>query len=390
MNNPEPEPAKGPERMTTEVAPDKAPAVADPVHAVPPPLPGAPSAADLVQTVPSPLPGTESVVPPEGRPDLPAADSVAKAVDLDELHQAVIRLSKGINVIANNNTLWTEIHLNKPQLERLRSDNAALVKKVEDLEAKLRDTDTELQGAVGSVSEGEQKIQKLSSDIAAKQEDIRLLKEAEALASSKIVLLSTELGGIKGALAARDGELKASKEDCRVADVRIRELEVQVSELQKVEKELRELLRNRLAQHIPECLLISGAASQLLEFDAAASRGDAPSQRVLAGLSLLKAGFSAGAGPDDKLIAVRSVGTALHAVWTAQGKDARAISRLFSEWQDYLNAIPGAGFQLVVPDLGQSVPQNVTAPAGVTKVSEVQLWIVKGGNGSIYCKGVVR
>lgn len=371
MSNQDADAAKGPEHMTTEVAPDNAPAVADSVQAVPPQLPGA-----------------ESAVPPEGRSDVPVAE--ANAVDLAEIHQAVIRLSKGIDVIASNNTLWTEIHLNKPQLERLRSDNEALVKQVGDLEAKLRDTDTELQGALGSVSEGAQKIAGLESDIAAKREDIRQLKEAEALASSKIELLSAELGGIKDSLATRDGELRVSKEDCRVAGVRIRELEALVSELQNVEKDLRELLRNRLAQHVPECLLSSGAAGQLLEFDAAASRGDAASQRVLAGLSLLKAGFSAGAGPDDKLIAVRSVGTALYAVWSAQGKDARVISRLFSEWQDFLNAIPGAGFQLVVPDLGQSVPQNVTAPAGVTKVSEVQLWIVKGGNGSIYCKGVVR
>lgn len=371
MSNQDADAAKGPEHMTTEVAPDNAPAVADPVQVDPPPLPGA-----------------ESAVPPEGRSDVPVAE--AKAVDLAEIHQAVIRLSKGIDVIASNNTLWTEIHLNKPQLERLRSDNEALVKQVGDLETKLRDTDTELQGALGAVSEGAQKIAGLESDIAAKREDIRQLKEAEALASSKIELLSAELGGIKDSLATRDGELRVSKEDCRVAGVRIRELEALVSELQNVEKDLRELLRNRLAQHVPECLLSSGAAGQLLEFDAAASRGDAASQRVLAGLSLLKAGFSAGAGPDDKLIAVRSVGTALYAVWSAQGKDARVISRLFSEWQDFLNAIPGAGFQLVVPDLGQSVPQNVTAPAGVTKVSEVQLWIVKGGNGSIYCKGVVR
>lgn len=317
-------------------------------------------------------------------------EAETKDVDLAQIHQAFILLSKSIKVIEKNNTLWTEIHLNKPELERLRSDNEALVKKVGDLEAKLRETETELQGAVGSVSDGAKKIERLESEVAAKQEDIRRLKEAEELASNEIKLYSIELGGIKDALATRDGELKVSKEDNCVAGVRIRELEAQVSELQIVEKDLRELLRKRLAQHVPEYLLSSGVASQLLEFDAAASRGDAASQRVLAGLSLLKAGFSAGVGPDDKLIAVRSVGTALYAVWSAQGKDARAISRLFSEWQDFLNAIPGAGFKLVVPDLGQSVPQNVTAPTGVTKVSEVLLWIVKAGDGGIYSRGIVR
>lgn len=373
MSNPEADAAKGTERMMTKVAPDDAPA-----------------ATDTVLSVPPPLPVTALAVPPEGQPDVPVAGPEVKAIDLAEIHQAVITLSKGIDVIANNNALWVEIHRNKPELHKLRSDNDDLFKKVAELEAKLHDTETELRGAEGSVSEGAQIIEKLESEVTAKQADIRQLKEGEALANSKIDLLSKELGGIKHELATREAELKASQEDCRNADTKIRELESKVGELLKVENELRELIRNRLAQHVPECLLVSGAASQLLEFDAAASRGDAAAQRVLAGLALLRSGFAAGSGPDDKLIAVRSVGTALYAVWSAQGKDARAISKLFSEWQDYLNAIPGAGFQLVVPDLGQNIPQNVTAPAGATKVSEVQLWIVKGGNGAIYSKGVVR
>jgi hypothetical protein len=44
----------------------------------------------------------------------------------------------------------------------------------------------------------------------------------------------------------------------------------------------------------------------------------------------------------------------------------------------------------VVPDLGQTPPTTVTAPAGLTKVSEVQLWIIKAADGGIYARGIVR
>jgi hypothetical protein len=110
----------------------------------------------------------------------------------------------------------------------------------------------------------------------------------------------------------------------------------------------------------------------------------------MAGLSQLRAAFIPGAGPDDKLAAVKSIGVALYAAWSTQSKGAETIHRLFTEWQNFLNDLPGAGYQLVVPDLGQGVPQNVTPLDGVIKVNEVQLWIVKGGTGGTYSKGIVR
>lgn len=147
---------------------------------------------------------------------------------------------------------------------------------------------------------------------------------------------------------------------------------------------------NRLAHFLPQGILDSKIGSQIMAFDASAAIGDQPSLRVMAGLSQLRAAFIPGSGPDDKLVAVKSIGLALYAAWSSQSKDAKEIHALFAEWQNFLNNLPGPGYQLVVPDLGQNVPQNVTAPAGVAKVSEVQLWIVKGDAGSIYSRGIVR
>jgi hypothetical protein len=371
MSTPEADPGKSAVQAMSDVPPAGAPA--------------APSEPTQDSTAQPPEPSAASA---QSLADVPVA--VTKEMDLGQLHEAFVRLSKGIDIIASNNSLWTEIHLNKPELNRLREDKEIQAKKIGELENKLRDTEIELLGATSSAEEKAQRVEQLETAVAAKGEDVRQLKEAEALAEEKISLFTKELANLKESLAARDEDLKAAKEESRLAGSKIEELKAKLAEAEKIERDLRDLLRNRLSQHVPDVLLGSAAAGQLLEFDAAASKGDAASQRVLAGLSQLRAGFAAGAGPDDKLLAVRSIGSALYAVWSAQGKDPRAVSSLFSEWQDYLNAIPGAGYQLVVPDLGQSIPQNVAAPAGATKVSEVQLWIVKGGNGAVYSKGMVR
>lgn len=372
MSNPEVNPDKSPEHMTADVLPAE----------------GAAATPAVAPDVSTQVTDATSAEAPQGQAEAPGA--VTKEIDLAQLHEAFLRLSKGIDLIAANNTLWTEIHLNKPELIRLREDKEIQAKKIGELENKLRDTEIELLGATSSSAEGALLIHKLESDLAAKGEEVRQLKEAEALAAEKIAIINKDLANLKESLAVRDTDLKSTKEECLLAIAKIEELKATVAESEKVEKDLRDLLKNRLAQHVPASLLGSAAAPQLLEFDAAASRGDAASQRVLAGLSQLRSGFAAGAGPDDKLLAIKAIGSALYAVWSAQGKDPRTISSLFSEWQDHLNGIPGAGYQLVVPDLGQSIPQNVAAPAGATKVSEVQLWIVKGGNGAVYSKGIVR
>jgi predicted nucleic acid-binding Zn-ribbon protein len=372
MSNPEAEPVKSVEPAMTEVSSVVVPA----------------ASTDSVQGDSEQPQDATSSSSTQGQADVPS--TAANQIELAQLHEAIIRLSKGINIIASNNSLWTEIHLNKPELIRLRQDTEIQAKKIGELENKLRDNEIELLGATNSAQESSQLIQKLELNLDAKGEEVRQLEEEEELAKERLTLLNDEIASLNKSLASLDADLKSTKEEARTANSKIEVLNARILEAERVEKDLRDLLRNRLAQHVPERLLGSDAAGQLLEFDAAASRGDAASQRVLAGLSQLKAGFSPGAGPDDKLLAVRAIGSALYAVWSAQGKDPRAIASLFSEWQDCLNGIPGAGYQLVVPDLGQTIPQNVTAPAGATKVSEIQLWIVKGGNGAIYSKGIVR
>ena len=233
-------------------------------------------------------------------------------------------------------------------------------------------------------------IRRREDEIVGVRKEIAALEEARKQDSAEHVQTKAIFDGLK----TQHADLITAK-DLLVQEIGSyhRRLEDTVGELAAMTAQvnaLHESNAHRLAHYLPEGMLASKVAPQVLAFEAAASNGDAVSLRVMAGLTQLRAAFISGAGPDDKLIAVKAIGLALYAAWSSQGKDPVSIASLFSEWLDYLNGISGAGFQLVVPDLGQTIPQNVTAPAGATKVSEIQLWIVKGGSGAIYSKGIVR
>jgi len=233
-------------------------------------------------------------------------------------------------------------------------------------------------------------IRRREDEIVGVRKEIAALEEARRLDAVEQVQTKVIFDGLK----TQHADLITAK-DLLVQEIGSyhRRLEDTVGELSAMSARLNALHESnahRLAHYLPEGMLASKIAPQVIAFESAASTGDAVSLRVMAGLTQLRAAFISGAGPDDKLVAVKAIGLALYAAWSSQGKDALSIASLFSEWLDYLNGISGAGFQLVVPDLGQTIPQNVTAPAGATKVSEVQLWIVKGGNGAIYSKGIVR
>ena len=233
-------------------------------------------------------------------------------------------------------------------------------------------------------------IRRREDEIVGVRKEIAALEEARKQDAAEHVQTKAIFDGLK----TQHADLITAK-DLLVQEIGSyhRRLEDTVGELAAMTAQvnaLHESNAHRLAHYLPEGMLASKVAPQVLAFESAASTGDAVSLRVMAGLTQLRAAFISGAGPDDKLIAVKAIGLALYAAWSSQGKDSLSIASLFSEWLDYLNGISGAGFQLVVPDLGQTIPQNVTAPAGATKVSEVQLWIVKGGNGAIYSKGIVR
>jgi hypothetical protein len=189
------------------------------------------------------------------------------------------------------------------------------------------------------------------------------------------------------ALKTKQAELEATIVDLNSL---VRSGQQTIEGLRKEIEDIRGAMSRRLAQFVPTGILESKIGAQVVAFDDEAASGDASSLGVIAGLSQLRAAFVPGAGPDDTKAAVKSIGSSLYAAWSAKSWDAKSIHAHFALWQGVLNNLPSPGYQLVVPDLGQSVPTNVTAPAGVTKVSEVQLWIVKGGDGGIYSKGIVR
>ena len=237
------------------------------------------------------------------------------------------------------------------QAERITSLEAELKNLTSGLEKATLELDQEAKAKAAAAAD--------FADLTAKKDALELEKQT---AISRGDALATDLSNARGDCIAKTDELRAV-----IAGI-----------------------NSRLAQFTPQGILESKLAAEVAAFDSAAASGDQPSLRVMAGLAQLRAGFIPGSGPDDKLVAVKSIGAALYAAWSAQSKDAKAIHLLFAEWQNFLNDLPGAGYQLVVPDLGQSVPQNVTPLDGATKVNEVLLWIVKGSTGAVYSKGIVR
>jgi hypothetical protein len=262
--------------------------------------------------------------------------------------------------------------------------------KVKLLEAKVRDSGEEIKNYQDTLEKQAAKINSLIEDVAAltfklgtvtsERDEISRSKATTDAALVAMEILKISVEGEKLEAVERGKVLESDLSATHTS------LESKVAELNALVTGI----NSRLAQFTPQGILESKLAAEVAAFDSAAASGDPPSLRVMAGLAQLRAGFIPGSGPDDKLVAVKSIGAALYTAWSAQSKDAKAIHLLFADWQNFLNDIPGAGYQLVVPDLGQSVPQNVTPLDGASKVNEVLLWIVKGSTGAIYAKGIVR
>ena len=254
----------------------------------------------------------------------------------------------------------------------------------------LEDTTTDLNNLHLLVREKNDEIKHRETEIVGVRNELKALKEDSAVQTSAHESLNTkhsdlirvfeELGSSKSRLEAEVSRLESVVAEREAARV----------ELRKEFDALRASLSSRLSNYVPTGILVSPVADQVLSFDEAAAAGDALALRVIAGLSQLRAAFVPGAGAEDKLVAVKTIGSALYAVWSSKAMDPVSIHQLFVQWQDFLNAIPDAGYKLVLPDLGQNPSANVIAPAGVTKVSEVQLWIIKGDSGAIYARGVIR
>ena len=219
-------------------------------------------------------------------------------------------------------------------------------------------------------------IATVNTSLANEQSSHNVLKEAHKSLQDSETALKAKQSELEAIIAERNGQVRVNQQT--------------IDGLRKEIDDLRGTMSRRLAQFVPNGILDSKIGAQVVAFDDQAAAGDASAISVIAALSQLRAAFVPGSGPNDKLAAVKSIGSALYAAWSAQSKDPKAIHSLFVEWQNFLNDLPGAGYQLIVPDLGQSVPLNVTPLDGATKVNEVLLWIVKASDGGIYSKGIVR
>jgi hypothetical protein len=310
-------------------------------------------------------------------------DRLAKAFDelkkLNEQH-------RGLQ--AENLSLFSGMKDKKiADLEKLLAVSEALVaKRAEEVSIKQKMLDD----STIELNELHKKVHTLSVELTTGQNQ---LSEARASLSAE----QSNHGALRSAhssLQDLEKELNAKQVDLTAM---IADLNTQIQEKQKANDELREemevlrgSLSRRLAQFVPAGILESVIGPQVVGFDDEAAAGDALALRVIAGLSQLRAAFVPGAGAEDKLVAVKTIGSALYAAWSSKAMDPVSIHQSFVQWQDFLNAIPDAEYKLVLPDLGQNPSANVIAPAGVTKVSEVQLWIIKGDSGAIYARGVIR
>jgi len=281
---------------------------------------------------------------------------------------------------------------------------AELKKTITSVNSALEARDKEIKQKVQMLEDSTNDLNRLNKDLFEKSEEV-LRRERE------IVEVRNEVAGVTTLLANEQSAHESLKSAHKSLQDSVIALEAKQAELgativdlssqvvtgqktvdglRKEIEDLRDTMSCRLAQFVPNGILESKIRAQVFAFDDEAASGDASALGVIAGLSQLRAAFVPGAGPDDTKAAVKSIGSALYAAWSGKSQDAKSIHSHFAQWQEFLNDLPGAGYQLVLPDLGQTPPTTVTAPAGLTKVSEVQLWIVKGADGGIYSKGIVR
>jgi predicted nucleic acid-binding Zn-ribbon protein len=307
------------------------------------------------------------------------ANALDKLTDLNEQHRSLQ---------AENITLFSGLKDEKiSDLEKsLAASEALVTKRDEEIVTKIKmldDSTIELEALKKSECSLSVELANVQSQLS--ETKASLGDEKSTHDSLKEVHGSLQIA--ETALKTKQTELEATIVDL---NSQVRAGQQTIEGLRKEIEDLRGTMSRRLAQFVPTGILESKIAAQVVAFDDEAAAGDASSLGVIAGLSQLRAAFVPGAGPDHTKAAVKSIGSALYAAWSNKSQDAKSIHAHFVQWQGVLNNLPSPGYQLVVPDLGQSVPTNVTAPAGVTKVSEVQLWIVKGGDGGIYSKGIVR
>ncbi len=281
---------------------------------------------------------------------------------------------------------------------------AELKKAISGWIAAVEARDKEIKQKAQMLEDSTNDLNRLNKDLFEKSEEVKRRELEIVDVRKEIAAVNSSLQGEKSshdalkeahkslqesetALKGNKGELEATIVDL---NTQVRSGLEAIDGLRKEMEDLRGVMSRRLAQFVPKGILESKIGAQVVAFDDEAASGDASALGVIAGLSQLRAAFVPGAGPDDTKAAVKSIGLALYAAWSGKSQDAKTIHAHFAQWQEFLNDIPGAGYQLVLPDLGQTPPTTVTAPAGLTKVSEVQLWIIKAADGGIYARGVVR
>ena len=333
-------------------------------------------------------------------PPVPEPPSIAfDASSVEAIKESFDRMAKALDELRDLNE----------QHRSLQAENITLFSGLKD--KKISDLGKSLAASEALVAMRDEKILTKNKMLDDSTIELEALKKSEGSLSVELANVQSQLSEAKASLGVEKSTHNSLKVDHGLLQIAETALKTKQAELEATIVDLNSLVRSgqqtieglrkeiedirgamsrRLAQFVPTGILESKIGAQVVAFDDEAAAGDASSLGVIAGLSQLRAAFVPGAGPDDTKAAVKSIGSSLYAAWSAKSWDAKSIHAHFALWQGVLNNLPSPGYQLVVPDLGQSVPTNVTAPAGVTKVSEVQLWIVKGGDGGIYSKGIVR
>lgn len=350
--------------------------------------------------------GATAQTVPQNPPPLKPPSITFDGSSLEAIKSSFVRMANAFEELKRLNEEHKRIQESNLKLFSGEKDReiAELKKAIDGLNLVVEARDKEIRQKAQMLEDSTNDLNRLNKDLFEKSEEVRR-RELEIVGVRKdIAAVNSSLEDEKSSHEALKVSHAALEESKRALETTKAELEATIADLnsqiqgerqtvvglRKEMEDLRGIMSRRLAQFVPLGILESSIGPQVIAFDQAAADGGAAALRVIAGLCQLRAAFVPGAGPDDRLAAVKSIGSALYAAWSGQSKDAKSIHAHFAEWQDFLNNLPGAGYQLVVPDLGQAAPSNVTAPLGMAKVSEVQLWIIKGDGGAIYCRGIVR
>jgi hypothetical protein len=301
---------------------------------------------------------------------------------LQEIKEDIAKLKDSMDRLQRSDARWAE---NWSQAEKVASLSRERDKLSMDCSAALASRDM----AIKLRDESQRELSVLSGKYSDSANEIRELKR--------------QIGELARSASEKESELKKAFSDLEknialLGKIKA-ELEAAHSHGQKLKEEVvllehsllahKKAAAERLENLTPQGFMATELGIELKNFDVRACNGEPYAVRVMGAVFQFNAALLPGAAADERLQALRTLGSSLYSAWSAEGRDAKFIYDGFVGWMNFLNSISKGTYNIIVPDMFQSPPPNVESPAGVAKVSKVELWIIKSGSGALFSKGKV-